>query len=65
MGNIRNILELRAIARYVAVLKAMPSIDHARVEEARNNIKEGKYFSEDIAYKTAGKMLGALRELDV
>ncbi|MFA5118903.1 MAG: hypothetical protein WC695_08680 [Candidatus Omnitrophota bacterium] len=65
MGNIRDVLELSAITRYVAVLKAMPAIDHARVEEARNNIKEGKYFSEDIAYKTAEKMTGLLRDLDV
>ncbi len=65
MGTIRNIPGSRAVARYVAVLKMLPVADQSRIEEVRNNIKTGKYFSEDIAYKTAEKMLGAVHDLDV
>jgi hypothetical protein len=65
MGAIRNIPGSRAVARYVRVLKMLPVTDQARIAEVRNNIEIGKYFSEDIAYKTAEKMLGLVDDLDV
>ncbi|MFA6216364.1 MAG: flagellar biosynthesis anti-sigma factor FlgM [Candidatus Omnitrophota bacterium] len=64
MSNIRRIIGDGEISRYVAVLKSIPAVDQARIDEVRNNIKAGKYFSEDSAYKTAEKMMEVLNDLD-
>jgi hypothetical protein len=64
MSNIQKTLGDRHVSRYVAVLKAITAVDQVRIDEVRNNIKEGKYFSIESAYKTAEKMMGVFNDLD-
>ncbi len=53
----RESLTAAEVSRYSEIAKTMPDMDLEHVEEVKQKIENGEYFSSDVAEKTAERIL--------
>ena len=54
-------LNAQEIMKYRKIVDKMPDNDQEKIQEVKKRVQAGTYFTPDVAYKTAGKLLEALQ----
>jgi len=49
------------VNRYVGILKSLPDVDQDKINEVSRKVKEGVYFTKEVADQTAGKIMEAFQ----